>query len=86
MNTPEKSSAVAINHYGKGQAIYLATAAVPSIIGPLVRALYSSLRIERGPETPAGVYARVVEGRTLYVNTTTTTRSLNLEGTKSGVL
>jgi beta-galactosidase len=34
-----------------------------------VRSLYAKLGIERGPETPGGVAARVVEGRTLYVNT-----------------
>jgi beta-galactosidase len=70
-NTPENSPAVAVNRFGRGQAVYLATAAQPSIVGPLVRALYTELGIERGPETPTGVYARVVEGRTLYVNTTT---------------
>jgi beta-galactosidase len=86
LNTPEKSPAVAINRYGKGQAIYLATAAQPSIVGALVRGLYTGLGIERGPETPPGVYARVVEGRTLYVNTTTETKSIRFEGTKSGVL
>jgi beta-galactosidase len=26
--------------------------------------------IQPGPKTPEGVYARVVDGRTLYVNTT----------------
>jgi|GEM_PF-6437746 len=41
-----------------------------SVIGPLVRDMYTDLGVERGPETPSGVYARVVEGRTLYVNTT----------------
>ncbi len=28
------------------------------------------LGIQPGPKTPEGVYARVVDGRTLYVNTT----------------
>ena len=86
LNTPEKSSAIAINNYGRGHAIYLATSSVPPIIGPLVRALYTKLRIERGPETPAGVYARVVAGRTLYVNTTAATKSVSLKGMKLGVL
>ena len=77
---------MAINKFGKGRAIYLATAAQPSIIGPLVRALYSSLGIERGPETPEGVYARVVQGRTLYVNTTAATQIVSFKGRKLGVL
>ena len=62
--------AITLNKFGKGQAIYLAAPAQPSLIGPLVRSLYQSLGIELGPKTPAGVYARVVDGRTLYVNTT----------------
>ena len=69
-NTPEKSAAITANSYGKGRAIYIAVPAQTSVIGPLVRDMYADLGVERGPETPSGVYARVVEGRTLYVNTT----------------
>ncbi|MDE2182731.1 MAG: beta-galactosidase [Alphaproteobacteria bacterium] len=86
LNTPEKSAAVAINRYGKGQAIYLATAAQPSLLGPLLRSLYARLAIERGPQTPPGVYARVVDGRTLYVNTTTEPKSVRIRGTHLGIL
>ena len=39
-------------------------------MGPVLRHLYAATGIQRGPETPKGVFARVVEGRTLYVNTT----------------
>jgi beta-galactosidase len=85
-NTPEKSVAVSINRYGKGRAIYLATASQASVVGPLVRALYGELGITRGPQTPAGVYARVVDGRTLYVNSTTTPKTIKIEGTKLGLL
>ncbi len=85
-NTPEKSVAVSINHYGKGHAIYVATASQASVVGPLVRTLYPELGIARGPETPAGVYARVVDGRTLYVNSTTTPKTIKIKGTRSGVL
>ena len=69
-NTPEHSPAVTINTFGKGRAIYVATPAQASVLGPVVRGLYGRLGIARGPATPEGVYARVVEGRTLYVNTT----------------
>ena len=86
MNTPQNSPAVAINRYGKGLAIYLATASQPSIIGPLVRTLYTKLGIERGPKTPTGVYARIVDGRTLYVNTTTEPKFMRIKGKKLGVL
>lgn len=85
-NTPEKSAAVSINRFGKGQAIYLATAAQPGLIGPLLRSLYPKLGIERGPETPKGVVARVVDGRTMYVNTNNAPATVTFSGSKSGVL
>ena len=86
LNTPEKSAAITINHYGKGQAIYLATAGQSSMIGPLVRSLYAPLGIARGPQSPAGVYARVVDGRTLYVNSTTEPKAIPIDGVRTGVL
>jgi beta-galactosidase len=85
-NTPDKSPAITLNRFGKGTAIYLATPAQSAILGSLVRSLYATLGIERGPETPAGVYARSVEGRTLYVNTTTEARDIALQGTNTGVI
>jgi beta-galactosidase len=85
-NTPEKSVAVSVNRFGKGQAIYLATAAQPALIGPLLRSLYPKLGIERGPETPKGVVARVVDGRTMYVNTNNAPATVTFAGSKSGVL
>ncbi|MCW3849526.1 beta-galactosidase [Sphingomonas sp. LB-2] len=85
-NTPGKSPAISINRFGKGQAIYLATAAQPSFIGPLIRSLYARLGIERGPVTPPGVVARSVDGRTLYVNTTALPATVTFAGTKTGVL
>lgn len=59
-----------VNTYGKGRAIYVAMPAQASVMTPLYRSLYADLGIARGPITPEGVYARVVDGRTLYVNTT----------------
>jgi beta-galactosidase len=69
-NIPGHPPAVTVNRYGKGQAIYLAAPAQSSLIGPIVRSLYEPLGIQPGPKTPEGVYARAVDGRTLYVNTT----------------
>jgi beta-galactosidase len=43
------------------------------------------MNIERGPVTPAGVYARVVDGRTLYVNSTGETKTVGIEGNKRGI-
>jgi beta-galactosidase len=62
--------AITVNRFGKGQAIYLAAPAQPSLIEPILSSLYEPLGIHPGPKTPEGVYARVVDGRTLYVNTT----------------
>ena len=85
-NTPEKSPAITVNNYGKGRAIYVGVPAQMSVLAPLVRSLYTDLGIQKGPETPAGVYARVVEGRTLYVNTTCQERTVTVSGTKRGII
>jgi beta-galactosidase len=77
---------ITLNRFGKGRAIYVGTPAQPRILRPLYRQLYSSLGIAPGPTTPDGVYARAVEGRVLYVNTTGETRDVSIEGTMSGVL
>jgi beta-galactosidase len=85
-NVPGNPPAVTVNSYGKGKAIYLAAPAQPSLLGPVVRSLYESLGIERGPKTPEGVYARVVEGRTLFVNTTGEDKTIEISGKVQGVL
>jgi beta-galactosidase len=53
---------------------------------PLYRQLYASLGIVPGPKTPDGVYARTVEGRTLYVNTTGDVKEVAIDGAMQGVL
>jgi beta-galactosidase len=85
-NTPQKSPAITVNKFGKGRAIYLATAAQPEFIGPLIRSLYPTLGIRPGPLTPDGVSARTVEGRTLYVNTKNEPVTITFAGTKTGLL
>ena len=77
---------VTVNAFGKGRAIYVAVPSQTSVIGPLVRGMYADLGVERGPETPPGVYARVVEGRTLYVNTTDEEKSVSINGSKRGLI
>jgi beta-galactosidase len=85
-NMPEESPAITVNSYGKGRAIYVAVPAQMSVLAPLVRGMYTDLGVERGPETPAGVYARVVDGRTLYVNTTGDDKSVPIHGSKRGLI
>jgi beta-galactosidase len=85
-NTPDRSPAITVNQYGKGRAIYVALPAQMSVLAPLVRSLYSPLGIEKGPETPWGVYARVVEGKTLYVNTSGEEKTISIRGSKRGII
>jgi beta-galactosidase len=74
------------NDYGEGHAYYLAVPPQRSVLGPVVESLYASLGIERGPVTPDGVYARVVAGRTLYVNTTGEPKMIHVAGSMRGLL
>jgi beta-galactosidase len=85
-NTPDRSPAVTVNKFGKGNAIYLATESNASSIAPILGHLLHLAGIQPGPATPDGVYARIVEGRTLYVNTTGEPKSVRIDGTKRGVI
>jgi beta-galactosidase len=85
-NLAEHSPAVTINRFGKGNAIYLATESNPVVIGSLMNYLYTVAGIQPGPKTPEGVFARVVDGRTLYVNTTGEERRIPITGVKKGII
>jgi len=85
-NTAEHSPAVTINNFGKGRAIYLATESEASSIGPLLNHLYLVAGIQPGPQTPEGVCARVVDGRTLYVNTTQQEQRIPITGKRRGII
>lgn len=78
--------AVTINRFGKGQAVYLATESKAQAIGPVLKSLIARVGIQTGPQTPKGVYARVVNGRTFYVNTTQEKQEIPISGTKKGIV
>ena len=78
--------AITINQFGKGQALYIAMPSSEMVMQPIVEHLITSLGINRGPDTPPGVYARKVDGRTLYVNSTSLERSVTVPGSFHGTL
>lgn len=85
-NVEGAPAAITVNHFGKGKAIYVATQSQQVVLQPLYRYLYQDLGIKRGPVTPEGVYARVVNGHTLYVNTNRNAVEVEIEGQKKGLL
>ena len=85
-NIPDHGPAITINKFGKGNALYLATESNPSTIGPILERVLHLAGIQAGPLTPEGVYARSVDGRTLYVNTTEEKKTVSLRGSKRGML
>jgi beta-galactosidase len=85
-NVEGSPPAVTINRFGQGRAIYVATQSQQAVLLPLYRHLYQELGIKRGPVTPAGVYARVVDGRTLYVNTNRKAVEVDIDGERKGLL
>jgi beta-galactosidase len=85
-NVEGSPAAITVNHFGKGKAIYVATQSQEAVFQPLYRYLYKDLIIKPGPVTPEGVYARIVNGRTLYVNTNRKPVEVDIEGQKKGIL
>jgi beta-galactosidase len=85
-STTDRTPAVTINNFGKGHAIYLATESNSSAVGAVLAHAYRVAGVEPGPQTPEGVYARSVEGRTLYVNTTDREQRIPLQGSRKGII
>jgi beta-galactosidase len=85
-NIREHSPAVTVNKFGKGQAFYIATESMASSVGPVLNYVSKLVGVEPGPKTPTGVYARVVDGRTLYVNTTGQEQHIPISGKKTGII
>jgi beta-galactosidase len=85
-NTSDHAPAVTINQFGKGKAVYLATESTTSAIGPVLEYLCRIAGVHEGPKTPEGVFARVVDGHTLYVNTTDKEQRIPIVGKKEGII
>lgn len=85
-NVPGNLPALTINTFGKGKAAYLATESNPAAMGPVLKYLCTISGVQSGPQTPDGVYARVVVGRTLFVNTTSEEKKIPISGSRNGIL
>lgn len=84
-NLPGNPPALTVNKFGKGRAFYLAAPAQTSLIQAILGTLYGPLGIQPGPSTPEGVYARIVNDRTLYVNTTNELKKISVDKEVHGV-
>jgi beta-galactosidase len=85
-NTADHTPVLTVNHYGKGTAIYLATESKASTMEPALDYGTRIAGVQLGPKTPEGVYARVVDGRTFYVNTTGKEQTIGVPGAGKGIL
>jgi len=75
-----KEPAITVNSFGKGKAIYVSMPSTASVMGPILDHLLRAEGINRGPATPEGVYARVVDTRILYVNSTANRQTVSIPG------
>lgn len=85
-NPADHTPAVTIDKFGKGNAIYVAIESNATVIGSMLNYLDSVSGLQPGPKTPEGVFARVVDGRTLYVNTTEEEKKIPITGMKKGIV
>jgi len=83
---PEQAPFLTVNRFGKGHAYYLATESSASAVGAALEVVKPVAGVRDGPATPDGVYARIVEGRTLYVNTNYGEVSFPIAGPTHGLL
>ena len=53
---------------------------------PILAYVTQMAGVAHGPQTPEGVYARNVNGRTLYVNTTAQEKRIVIDGAKKSLV
>ncbi len=85
-NVPGHLPALTLNRFGKGNALYLAMESNASAMTAVESTVLQIAGIQRGPATLDGVFARVVDDRMLYVNTTGEQRKIPADGSKRGIL
>lgn len=83
---PEHAPILTENSFGKGHAFYLATESNATAIAPALEVVKRVAGVANGLDTPEGVYARQVAGRTFYVNTNYGETRVRIDGAKRGLL
>jgi beta-galactosidase len=75
------------NKYGNGTAIYLGLPADGKILNPLLDELIDQLKIQKGPDVPAGVMARQIDkNHFLYLNVSDEPKEISLKGKARSIL
>ena len=84
---PDGECAVAVHHYGKGQAWYLASEANTSLFRWLLGETKNDLGLVTNPELPEGIQGRMISEKQLFIlNTTNRPVSVPLPAPGDGVL
>jgi len=85
-NTPDHAPALTLNRFGKGNALYFAAESQPAAMKAVLEYATRLAGVEPGPRTPEGVFARKIDGRTFFVNTTGETKVIPIERDTRGLL
>ena len=80
-------SAVSVNHYGSGEAYYMAVETNAEVLLWLVEKLTDKLGLQRGIDVPQGIQARkIAENQYFYVNVTSQDIAVSLKESGRGIL
>ncbi len=83
---PVHAPVLTVNSFGKGKAFYFALESNVAALTPVIEYVKSAAGISDGPATPEGVYARIIDGRTFYVNTNYSDVTIPITGSRKGIL